>query len=346
MGISREQALDCFRSDDLVGIGMEADAVRRRLHPEGVASYVVERRIGYADFAGLGEDAACDAICAQVGGALELGATGVLLHGSAAAYGPGDFASSRMLGWFEQLLSAIRQRYPSIWLTGLSAPELLAIVRCSEMSLQDSLQRLREAGLDSIRGEGADVTGQSVRRGQGNSCSIADWLAVHRAAHSLGMRTTAAMVFGTDCSSTLENYSEQTLGPRVDFLQAVRNLQEETGGFTAFVPLSFQPREFSPGARDLDAPTAVECLKTLAISRMFLDNIENVQSNWAVEGLKVRQMGLRFGGNDVGSATCEEATAKSGQTQGSSEEDLRRIIRDVGFMPVQRDPLYRTMFLN
>jgi len=319
MSISREQALDCFRSDDLIGIGMEADAVRRRIHPEGVASYVVERRLVYADFAGLDEDAAREAICLQVGSAFDDGATGVSLRGNAVARG-----LERTLGWFEQLFSAIKQRHPSIWLTGLSAPELLAIAHRCELSLQDTIQRLRDSGLDSIGGGGADIVEPE------------QWIAVHRAAHGAGMRTQAEMAFGAG----------EMIEQRVDVLEAVRRLQEETGGFTAFVPLSFQPREVSPGARDLDARTAVECLRALAISRMFLDNIDNLQSNWAVESLKVRQMGLRFGGNDVGSAMCMEASAMSGQTKGSSEEDLRRIIRDAGFMPVQRDPLYRTMFLN
>jgi len=158
----------------------------------------------------------------------------------------------------------------------------------------------------------------------------------------LGMQTAVTMFFGVGVGADEASAHEVTVR-RVDFLEAVRRLQEETGGFTAFIPLSFHPVD----GRALDEATAVESLKTLAISRMMLDNIENVQSSWTAQGLKVRQMGLRFGGNDAGSVTLGGGAAKgSGPATGSSEEDLRRIIRDAGFKPVQRDTPYRTMFLS
>jgi cyclic dehypoxanthinyl futalosine synthase len=166
--------------------------------------------------------------------------------------------------------------------------------------------------MDSIAGEVAAMDFQ-------------EWLGVHGAAHQLGMRTAATMVFGTG----------ETPEQRVGFLEAVRQLQQETGGFTAFVPVAAE----APGGRELDGATAVERLKMLAISRMFLENIENVQSSRAGQGLKVLQTGLRFGANDVG-------TVDAGAANGDAEEDLRRIIRDAGFRPAQRDALYRTMFLN
>jgi len=286
---------------------MEADAVRRRLHPEGAVSYVIERTI---DCAGLGE--ACDGepgfelICKQAGETLELGGTSVSLQRSVA---PG-----RKISWFEKLLAGIKRRHPSIWLQGLNAPEMLAVAKDSGLTLRETILRLREAGLDSIAGDGADVGAPET------------WIEVHRTVHGVGMQTAAAMVFSAG----------ETMEQRVACLEAVRRLQDETGGFTAFIPLSFR----QPGGRELDDATAVESLKTLAISRMMLENVENVQSNWATQGLKVRQMGLRFGGNDVGSAGLG-AGVKDG-----SEEDLRRVIRDAGFRPVQRDMPYRTMFLN
>jgi cyclic dehypoxanthinyl futalosine synthase len=152
-----------------------------------------------------------------------------------------------------------------------------------------------------------------------------EWLGVHGAAHQLGMRTAATMVFGAG----------ETPEQRVGLLEAVRQLQQETGGFTAFVPVAAK----APGGRELDGATAVERLKMLAISRMFLENIENVQSSRAGQGLKVLQTGLRFGANDVG-------TVDAGAANGAAEEDLRRIIRDAGFRPAQRDALYRTMMLS
>jgi len=321
MGISREQALDCFRSDDLIGIGMEADAVRRRLHPEGVVSYGVERAIDCADWALEGPE--CEAIYKLVEDTLEIGGTGVLLRVALER----NIGPKRRIEWFERLFAGIKQRHSSIWLSGLTALDVRAIAEASGLDLRDTIARLHDAGLDSIAGEGGDIAGLDA------------WIEVHRTAHELGMRTVAAMVFGAGAGET---GAGEAIEQRVDFLEAVRRLQEETGGFTAFVPLSFQ----APGGGGLDGATAVECLKTLAISRMFLDNIENVQVNWTEQGLKVRQMGLRFGGNDVGSVMLGAGTVKGGGATNSSEEDLRRIIRDAGFRPVQRDLLYRTMCLN
>jgi len=158
-----------------------------------------------------------------------------------------------------------------------------------------------------------------------------------RTAHQLGMRTTATMMFG--CGETLEQ--------RMNHLEIVRNIQEDTGGFTAFIPWSFQPHNTALGGRGWDEATAVEYLKVLAISRLFLSNFLNVQSSWVTQGLKVCQLGLRFGGNDVGSVMIEENVVRSaGVTNCTTEEELRHMIRDAGFRPVQRDTLYRTYFLN
>jgi cyclic dehypoxanthinyl futalosine synthase len=160
---------------------------------------------------------------------------------------------------------------------------------------------------------------------------------VHRTAHQLGMRTTATMMFGVG-----EKYEH-----RINHLQAIYDLQEETGGFTAFIPWTFQPQNTALGGRKWDEATAVEYLKNLALSRLFLTNFLNVQSSWVTQGLKVCQLGLRFGGNDVGSVMLEENVVRAaGVTNCTTEEELRRIIRDAGFKPVQRDTLYRTYFLN
>jgi cyclic dehypoxanthinyl futalosine synthase len=173
--------------------------------------------------------------------------------------------------------------------------------------------------MDSIGCDGVELA-----RGSGGDFGAEDWLAIHRIAHGLGIGTSAAMIFGAGESG------EQ----RTDFWESVRQLQDETGGFAAFIPVAADP----PNGRELDGVTAVERLKTLAISRMFLDNIDNVQASAAVHGLKVLQMELRFGANDAGPVSTARA--------GHSEEDVRRIIRDAGFRPAQRDPHYRAMFLN
>ena len=313
MGISREQALECFASDDLIGIGMEADAVRRRLHPESVVSYAIDGRVDL--------EGGLDAACAQVDDVLERGGSGVVLRGG----------TGLQMVELERLLAAVRERFPAVWLHGLSASGISVAAKVSGVTVPDAVARMRDAGLGSIAGDDAEILDDAVQRG-GHRCSVADWLGVHRAAHTLGMRTTVAMVFG----------GGETMEHRVNHLEAVRRLQEETGGFTAFTPSAFQMLGSAASIPGWEEATGVEYLKTLAISRMYLDNIENVQANLETQGLKVLQMGLRFGGNDVGSVP--EAAPGSGK--GIAEEDLRRVIRDAGFRPVQRDLLYRTMYWN
>jgi len=261
---------------------------------------------------------------------LEMGGTGVLMQGG--------IHPDLKIDWFERLFRGIKDRFPTIWLHCLSASEILAIAEYSELSLRDTIMRLRDAGLDSIPGGGAEILDDEVRHRIARlKCKTQDWVDVHRTAHSLGMRTTATMMFGVG-----ENFEQ-----RVNHFEVVRQLQEETGGFTAFIPWSFQPQNTALGGRGWEEATSVEYLKTLAVSRMYLDNIENVQSSWVTQGLKVLQMGLRFGGNDVGSVMLEENVVKAAGTSNcTTEEELRRIIRDAGFKPVQRDTLYRTMFLN
>ena len=259
-----------------------------------------------------------------------MGGTGVLMQGG--------LHPDLKIEWFEKLLRGIRERFPSIWLHCLSASEILAIAEYSELSLRDTIMRLRDAGLQSIPGGGAEILDDEVRFKIARlKCRTEDWLAVHRTAHQLGMRTTATMMFGVG----------ETVEHRVNHFEQVRRLQEETGGFTAFIPWSFQPNNTALGGRGWDEATAVEYLKVLAISRLYLSNIENVQSSWVTQGLKVLQMGLRFGGNDVGSVMLEENVVKAAGTSNcTTEEELRRIIRDAGFRPAQRDTLYTTLFLN
>ena len=343
MAITRAQALDFFHSDDLIGLGMEADAVRRRLHPEGVVTYLIDRSISCTNAESVTGNAAsplpCDleTICGKIAETLEMGGTGVLLSGvllpgvPLQECVPPDMPLAPGITWFEDLFSGVKQRFPQVWLQCFSAPEILTLARLSSIPMHDTIARLRDAGLDSISGDGTEfLEGGSLT--DGSHCTLEDWLAVHRTAHRLGMQTPAAMIFG----------SGESFEDRVSYLDQLRRLQEETGGFTAFVPRNFRPRR-TPGGPD--EATAVECLKTLAISRLYLDNIENIQSSWTTQGLKVLQMGLRFGGNDAGSVTPQEAAAP-GAPKSTTEEELRRIIRDAGFRPVQRDTSYRTMFLN
>ncbi len=212
-----------------------------------------------------------------------------------------------------------------------SASEIICIAEVSSLSIEDTIRRLRDAGLDSIPGGGAEILDDEVRYKIARlKCLTNDWLNVHRTAHKLGMRTTATMMFGVG----------ETYEHRINHFQCIYDLQEETGGFTAFIPWSFQPQNTALGGRGWDEATAVEYLKTLAIARIFLSNFENVQSSWVTQGLKVCQTGLRFGGNDVGSVMIEENVVRAaGVRNCTTEEELRRIIRDAGFRPAQRDTL-------
>src|SRR6201993_1919548 len=348
MSLTRQQALDYFDSTDLIGLGFDADAVRRKLHPEGVVTYIIDRNINYTNFcteyctfcafyrplkgklASEGYILDFETIYAKIAETVEMGGTGILMQGG--------LHPDLKIEWFERLLRGIKQRFPQIWLHCFSASEILAIAEYSNLSVRDTIMRLRDAGLDSIPGGGAEILDDEVRHRIARlKCLTDDWLLVHRTAHQLGMRTTATMMFGVG----------ETFEHRINHFQAIYDLQEETGGFTAFIPWSFQPANTALGGRRWDEATAVEYLKVLAISRIHLSNFLNVQSSWVTQGLKVCQMGLRFGGNDVGSVMLEENVVRAaGVTNCTTEEELRRIIRDAGFRPAQRDTLYRTYFLN
>ena len=348
MSLTKHQALDLYRSDDLIGLGMEANALRRKLHPDGVVTYIIDRNINYTNYcteyctfcafyrplkgpkAKEGYILDFETIYDKIRETVELGGTGVLMQGG--------LHPDLKIDWHEQLMRGIKQKFPRIHLHCYSASEILAIAEYSQLSLRDTISRLRDAGLDSIPGGGAEILDDEVRYKIARlKCLTDDWLSVHRTAHQLGMRTTATMMFGVG-----ESYEH-----RINHLQCLYDLQEETGGFTAFIPWTFQPANTALGGRHWDEATAVEYLKNLAISRLYLSNFQNVQSSWVTQGLKVCQLGLQFGGNDVGSVMLEENVVRAaGVTNCTTEEELRRIIRDAGFKPVQRDTLYRTYFLN
>jgi cyclic dehypoxanthinyl futalosine synthase len=260
---------------------------------------------------------------------IDLGGTGILMQGG--------LHPDLKIEWYEDMLRAIKKRF-QIHTHCFSAPEITNIAEVSGISLRDTIARLMDAGLDSIPGGGAEILDDAVRhRISRLKCSTQDWIDVHRTAHSLGMRTTATMMFG--CGETIEQ--------RMNHFDIVRQIQEDTGGFTAFIPWSFQRENTSLGRFVKEDATAVEYLKTLAISRIYLENILNIQSSWVTPGLKTCQVGLRFGGNDVGSIMIEEnVVSQAGARNHATEEDLRRMIRDAGFVPKQRDTLYRTYFLN
>jgi cyclic dehypoxanthinyl futalosine synthase len=342
--ITRAQAIDLFKSGDLIGIGMEADAVRRKLHPEGVVSYIIDRNINYTNtcteycsfcafYRPLGHAEGYlhpkEVIFAKIQETLDLGGTGILMQGG--------LHPELKIEWYEDLLRSIKARF-NIWCHCFSAPEICNISKVSGITIRETLARLRDAGLDSLPGGGAEILDDTVRhRISRLKSSVKDWVDVHRTCHSLGIYTTATMMFGAG----------ETIEERMNHFDLVRQMQEESGMFTAFIPWSFQRENTSLGRFVKEEATAVEYLKMLALSRIYLDNIRNIQSSWVTPGLKTCQLGLRFGGNDVGSIMIEEnVVSAAGAHHRASEEELRRLIRDAGFVPKQRDTLYRTYFLN
>src|SRR5207253_11509389 len=280
--MTRQEALDLFQSDDLIGIGMAADLVRRKLHPYGIVSYIVDRNINYTNFCteycsfcafyrpmghAEGYVHPKEVICEKSQETVDLGGTGILMQGG--------LHPELGIEWYEDLLRSIKQRF-DIWCHCFSAPEIVNIAEVSGLSLRDTLARLRDAGLDSLPGGGAEILDEQVRhRISRLKCGTQEWIDVHRTAHSLGMRTTATMMFGTG----------ETIEQRMNHFDIVRQIQEDTGGFTAFIPWSFQRELTSLGRFVKEEATAVEYLKMLALSRVYLDNNLNIQSSWVTPAL-------------------------------------------------------------
>ncbi len=344
MGITPQEALDWFGSDDLVGVGMAAHQVRKKKNDPRIVTYQIDRNINYTNFCTeycsfcafyrpLGSKEgyllSFEAIYQKIEEMLELGGTGILMQGG--------LHPDLRIEYYENLLGSIKQRYPRVHLHCFSAPEILCIAEVSGLSVRDAIARLCDVGLDSIPGGGAEILDDEVRQRISRlKCTSDEWEEVHRTAHALGLRTTATMMFG--CG---EEYRH-----RVNHFERLRRIQEDTGGFTAFIPWMFAPENTALGKK-VPETTAVDYLKTLAISRLYLDSIDHIQSSWLTPGIKVCQVGLQFGADDVGSILIEENVVyAAGVRNRTNEAELRRIIHDAGFIPAQRDTLYRSYFLK
>jgi len=339
--MTREQAIDLFRSDDLIGIGMAADAVRRKLHPEGVVSYIIDRNINYTNFCteycsfcafyrpmGHAEGYVLpnEVIFDKIQETIDLGGTGILMQGG--------LHPDLKIEWYEEMLRGIKARF-DIWTHCFSAPELTNIATISGLSLYDTIARLRDAGLDSIPGGGAEILVDRVRDIIApKKVNTKEWLGVMREAHRLGISTTATMMYG----------HVETLEERVEHFRRIRELQDETGGFRAFFSWTFQ----DDGNRLVSLvpvearPTSFDYLLTQAVSRIYLDNLPHIGSSWVTQGKKIGQVALGFGADDLGSVMIEEnVVSAAGTTHRTSAEELVHLIKSMGKVPVQRDTLYR-----
>jgi len=330
-----QDAFHLFWDEDLLSLGAMADRVRQELHPEETVTYVVDRNINYTNICCSGcrfcaffrppghEEAYLitrEQLSRKIEETIALGGTQILLQGG---MHPG-----LGLDYYEDLLRFITTNFP-IHVHGFSPPEIHYIAGKQGLSLRDTLQHLMEAGLGSIPGGGAEILVDRVREQVSpNKCTADEWLSVMETAHGLDLRTTATMMFG----------HIETPEERIEHLFRIRDLQDRTGGFTAFIPWSFQPDHTR-----LDVPkaTSAEYLRLLALSRLVLDNVPNLQASWVTQGPKIAQVALKFGANDLGSTMIEEnVVAAAGVTFRLSRQDMVRIIETAGFRAQQRDTFY------
>jgi cyclic dehypoxanthinyl futalosine synthase len=236
------------------------------------------------------------------------------------------------LDYHVKVLSSLRRQFPQVTLHVLSPVEIHFLSVLEKADYRTILEKLREDGMDSLPGGGAEILVDSVRERLGSKkCSSGEWLAVMKTAHELGIPTTATMMFG----------HVESLPDRIEHLRRIRDLQDETGGFTAFIPWTYQPGNTVLGGR---AAGGAEYLRTLAVSRLYLDNVSHIQASWLTQGLRIGELALRFGADDLGGTLLEENVVRStGLSVSSSEEELRRVIRRAGFLPYQRDTQYNCL---
>jgi cyclic dehypoxanthinyl futalosine synthase len=336
--LSRDEGLALLESNDLSAIGRAANAVTRRLHPEPVRTYNIDRNINYTNVC----TAVCD-FCAfyrtpksqegyvlprevlleKVRETLELGGDQILMQGG--------LHPDYKLEWYEELLRDIKSHFPQVNLHAFSPPELHAFTKINRLPIRSVLERLKAAGLGSIPGGGAEILVDRVRKEITRGKVLTDdWLNVMRVWHELGGLSSVTMMFG----------HVETLAERIEHLDRVRQLQEETHGFTAFICWTFQPEHTEMA--HIPPAGSFDYLKTQAVSRLYLDNVPNIQSSWVTQGLKIGQLALLFGANDMGSLMIEEnVVAEAGTVHYLTLDQIRSAIEELGFTPRQRNVRYQ-----
>lgn len=335
--LSPAEGLQILRSHDLVAIGQAADAVTRRMHPEPYRTFNIDRNINYTNVC----SAVCD-FCAfyrkpkstegyvldkqviykKIEETIALGGDQILMQGGMNPDLP--------LEWYEDLLRSLKQRFPQVNLHCFSPPEIHALHKLTKLPVQTILQRLKAAGLGSLPGGGGEILVDRVRKAMTRGkCLTDEWLEVCRVWHKLGGKGSATMMFG----------HIETLEERVEHLERLRQLQDETGGFTAYICWTFQPD--NTDMSHIPPVGSFEYLKTQAVSRLYLDNFPNIQSSWVTQGEKIGGLALHFGANDMGSLMIEEnVVAEAGTVHHLTLETIKRLIREAGYIPRQRNVFY------
>jgi cyclic dehypoxanthinyl futalosine synthase len=335
--LDRDEALALYTTAPLALLGQLADEVRTRRHPDGVVTYIIDRNVNYTNVcvarcnfcafyrpvgSSEGYVLGFDEVFRKIDETIEVGGEQMLLQGG---HNP-----DLPLEWYEDLFRAIKQRYPAFRLHALSPPEVVHLCRLTKLPAGDVIGRLIRAGLDSIPGGGAEILVDRVRKALNcyTKATSDEWLAVMCDAHRAGLRTTATMMFG----------SVETLEERLEHLFRLRDLQDETGGFTAFITWTYQPEHTELAGVEA---TGVEYLRTLATARLVLDNFDNLQASWVTQGGKVGQLSLAFGANDMGSVMIEENVVRAaGASYCMDEVEIVRNVENAGFTPRRRNMHY------
>ena len=338
--IGADEALELYHDAPTALLGRLADGVRARKHPEPIVTYIIDRNVNYTNVC-VARCAFCafyrpvgsadgyvlgfDELYRKIDETIAVGGVQLLLQGG---HNP-----DLPLAWYEDLFRAVKARYPSFKLHALSPPEVVHLSRLSQLPVADVLQRLIAAGLDSVPGGGAEILVDRVRKLLHcyGKASADEWLDVMRHAHRLGLRTTATMMYGT----------VETDDERIEHLVRLRALQDETGGFTAFIAWSYQPDHTELSGNEA---TGVDYLRTLALSRIVLDNFDNLQASWVTQGGKVGQLSLAYGANDMGSVMIEENVVRAaGASYCMDEVEIVRNIEDAGFLAKRRNMHYELL---
>lgn len=346
--LSFEEGVNLIKSFDLIGLGMAADSFCQGLHPERCRTYVIDRNINYTNVCISGCKFCAfytekgdmesyvlskDEIFKKIEETISLGGTQILLQGG--------LHPDLKLDYYVDLLESIKERF-NIHIHSFSPPEIVYFSKLNNLPIREVLTLLNDAGLDTIPGGGAEILTDRCRRFLSpHKCSVTEWLQVMREAHELGIRSTATMMFG----------HIESLEERIIHLEKIRQLQDETGGFTAFIPWTFQPGNT---ALSLSKEKMVsfeiggfDYLRTLSVSRLYLDNIPNIQASWVTQGPKIAQLALRFGANDMGSTMIEENVVRSaGVNYRMKKEEIILLIEDLGLKAMQRDYYYNIINHN
>lgn len=334
--LNLEEGIALLNSSDLLAVGAAADAVRRRLHPEQRVTFIIDRNINYTNICTCkcrfcafwknpddpeGYILSKDELFEKIEATLAVGGTELLIQGG--------LHPDLGLEYYLDLIKSIKERY-DIHIHSFSPPEIWHIAGKSGLSIKEVLEKLNAAGLDSLPGGGAEILTNRVRKAiSPEKISWEKWMETMTTAHSIGMKTTATMMFG----------HIETAEERILHLIRVREAQDRTGGFTAFIPWSFQPKNTELGG---ETASGVDYLKTLAVARLMLDNVKNLQASWVTQGAKIAQVALSFGANDFGSTMLEENVVRAaGVNYRIALDEILNCIRDAGFTPAQRTTEYR-----